>query len=397
MSSRAFPKRVSCSPAGGSFIKTVLVNDTSGTHNPGCQGTVHQLLKIASGEGLDIVSRLRVGYPDSYFHDCFRTPPIPSLAQRAAGKLNRTFSKRQPRPVEAEISEEKFESSILRLSEQLKAAWKPFELVLVNGEGTIHHQMRGAIGLVGLCAAAKLAGKQVALVNCSIFDLPTVLLQKLGKSVDQISVREPLSFRYLQDNGISATQSADSLFLMNTNEAEDTELVLESGSVIYTPGVLTSSKQVPERVVAEDIQQLIASGHSVYYWVVESEDEKLAGVAHQTGAKVIPLASIRWNHVPALMKAAEFVVSGRYHVNIFAALFGTPFVPMETNTSKMKGLLELTGGESFSVRAFDSGVSVADPAEQFLPSSSAIEACRALASQSFSNDHSIKTSNAGLI
>lgn len=275
---------------------------------------------------------------------------------------------------------------VFQLSEQLKTAWEAFELVLVNGEGTIHHQLSGAVGLIGLCEAAKRAGKYVALVNCSIFELPEMMLERLKTSVDQVTVREPLSFRYLQDSGIAATQSADCLFLMDANEAVDTTVVLDTASVLYTPGVLTSSGSVPEKVVAEDIKKLTDAGHPVYYWIVEAEDEKLASIAHQAGAKIIPLSMVRWNQVPSLMEAATFVVSGRYHINIFAALSGTPFVPMETNTEKMKGLIELTDGLT-SIRSFSSADDISDPALRFLPSRTAIQRCRSLAEKSFSSEH----------
>jgi polysaccharide pyruvyl transferase WcaK-like protein len=43
----------------------------------------------------------------------------------------------------------------------------------------------------------------------------------------------------------------------------------------------------------------------------------------------------------SVIAGSEMLVGGRFHLAIFAALQGTPVVPFEGNTHKIKGLVEL--------------------------------------------------------
>ena len=85
---------------------------------------------------------------------------------------------------------------------------------------------------------------------------------------------------------------------------------------------------------------------------MEAEDEHLASAAKQAGAAIISLGAVNWLELITLMKSISLVISGRYHINIFASICGVPFLPMQTNTSKMDGLLELLGCADSPVRDF---------------------------------------------
>jgi polysaccharide pyruvyl transferase WcaK-like protein len=230
----------------------------------------------------------------------------------------------------------------------MEPIWREADGLVVNGEGTIHHDAVGALTLIGLCTAAKRLGKHVALVNCSMFELDPFLLDMLRMHVDELVVREPVTLRYLQARQIPARLSADCLFLAGvpsgSSLAGRTWAKGTLPRVIYTPGVLSSTAQIGGQMVANDIRDLGASGREVLYYVVEPEDEPLARVAAAHGARIVPLGAVPWQEVITFLRTAELVVSGRYHINIFSALAGVPFIPMETNTPKMHGLLELIGG-----------------------------------------------------
>lgn len=242
------------------------------------------------------------------------------------------------------VSAELWNREIDRLAAHMSPLIQECDCLVVNGEGTIHDDGVGALALVGMCVAAKRLGKQVRLLNASVFDLDPLLLKALREHVDDLAVREPISQRYLEIQGIKSRLSADCLFLAK----EKSHSLVRSGwertkrsRVIYTPGVLAGSGKIAAEAVGRDISALISEGHEVLYYVVELEDERLAGAAHAAGARIIPLGAFDWREVIPLLQTADFVVSGRYHINIFAILAGIPFVPMETNTKKMHGLLEL--------------------------------------------------------
>jgi len=259
--------------------------------------------------------------------------------------------------------------------------------MILNGEGTIHHAGVGALTLLGFCKIVKELNKKIVIVNCSIFDLEPFLLETLREYVDGIAVREPLSFRYLSDHGIPAMQAADCLFLMEDgyeNEFYWPELEASKKYALYTPGVLAAFGRVSGDGVRRDISQLRRAGYEVFFHVVETEDERFASDAAQAGARILPLGCLNWRRVPSFLRRMEMVVSGRYHINIFAALAGVPFLPLSTNTGKMAGVLELLSpARTISVREWGSETPELNLAGAFLADKSQVERCRELARKNF--------------
>ena len=349
--------------------KAIFLNDTSGTSNPGCQGTVSCLLDLLASNHLSVISRLPVGYGYREFSHCNVAPPVPSLTERLRNRIARTIPGLKhwsggtaTETFKRSLCPDRWTAAIDGFTRRVEPVWVEADHLIVNGEGTIHHDSIGARNLIGLCVAGKRLGMHVSILNCSIYELSETLLAALRQSVDQIVVREPISFRYLADQNISATLAADCLFRASSRLEESpdvlpgfvSDFLRHHGNVaVYTPGVLSGSGQVAKSAVTADIRSLVADGYKVFYYVVEAEDEHLAAAASNAGAKILPLGSLNWTEVFTLLRSVSLVVSGRYHINIFAAISGVPFIPMETNTAKMDGLLELLGCVDRPVRDFN--------------------------------------------
>jgi len=339
-------------------MRIILANDTSGTSNPGCKGTVSGLLSCLSRDGHEVVSRIPVGYGYHKFARSFVRPEVKALfpGQKrlvASAKMILTGSLAHPQ-TPSHLCRDTWEGIVTAEIPRLAALWSEADALVVNGEGTIHDDSTGALTLLGLCMVAKRLGLNVALVNCSIYGLSDWLLDIIRHDVDFLSVREPLSREYLLSHGITAHQSSDCLFAAEHGRS------ISQGSrdevyrpIIYTPGVLAGGEKVSVGAVARDVRALADGGVPVHYLVVEEEDEWLASVAAEAGATVIPLGSIPWERMTDYLGSAKCVVSGRYHINIFSMLAGIPFLPLETNTPKMKGVLRLVGvGDSGSIRSW---------------------------------------------
>jgi hypothetical protein len=354
-------------------MKTIFANDTSGTSNPGCQGTVHGLLQTAQSRGLEIVSRLPLGYGYSLFQRLAPVTPGRSFHARVAAKIvsraSRAWRREHGHASSRETTSlvqtdvlcpDRWQAGTKTLSDRVGPIWKQADLLLINGEGTIHHDAVGARTLLAMCVVARELGLQVAIVNCSIYDLHPLLLEPLRSSVNLLSVREPLSGAWLSQQGIASDQSADSLFTALSECGSLGKLLVDVDSQgkfrllqqrlglperfsLYTPGVLSGSGSIHSDYVRRDVTALRQSGVPVVYYVVEAEDERLASAAVEAGAMVLPLGSLTWRDVVPVLRQASVVISGRYHINIFSLMAGTPFVPMETNTLKTAGLLELLG------------------------------------------------------
>ena len=149
---------------------------------------------------------------------------------------------------------------------------------------------------------------------------------------------------------------------------------------VYTPGVLSCSDRISSAVIRRDIAQIREAGLLPLYYAVEQEDEKFSDAAADSGADVVPLGALRWKEVVPILSEAETVVSGRYHINIFAALANVAFVPLESNTPKMQGLLEHLSVPTSFVRSWKSEETVPlklDQAVRVAPD--VLERCAALA------------------
>jgi hypothetical protein len=306
---------------------------------------------------IQIVSKHPIGYGYREFADCDSPVPLPKLVSRIIRRVSRIIPGLDAQVSKATVADglpslclDRWNGAIERFAHRLAPIWSQVDYLIVNGEGTIHHDSIGARNLIGLCVAGKKLGMHVSILNCSIYELSEPLLSSLRQSVDQIVVREPNSFRYLAEQKVPATLSADCLFLASSLHQTlacelptlAKELLQNDGKVaLYTPGVLSGSGQVAESFVTADIQSLVSGGYNVIYYVVEAEDEHFAAAAQSAGASIMPLGSLGWKEVFNFLKFVSLVVSGRYHINIFAAIAGVQFIPMETNTSKMNGLLEL--------------------------------------------------------
>jgi len=205
--------------------------------------------------------------------------------------------------------------------------------------------------------------------------------------VDGIAVREPLSLRYLADHAIPATQSADCLFLMEGGDEREfawPELEPSKKYALYTPGVLAAFGRVRGEAVQRDVAQLRLAGYEVFFHVVEIEDERVAPDAAQAGARILPLGCLNWRQVPRFLRRMGMVVSGRYHINIFAALAGVPFIPLSTNTGKMAGVLELLSpNRKISVREWGRETPGLDLDTAFFAEKAEVEKCRELAKRNF--------------
>lgn len=278
-----------------------------------------------------------------------------------------------------------FEALADAFAERLEASWHGIDALIVNAEGTIHSDAPGAHALLALCVVAKRFGKTVVVTNGSFYKLSDYLLEALQKSADYIAVREPVSWRYLKEKRIKATLSADCLFLMDKGVFAGIDVFPYADGqpyAVYTPGVLASTGRVTETTVKSDIGVIKAAGVKPLYYIVEQEDERFARTAANCGALVVPLGAMGVRELVPFLSGANFIVSGRYHMNIFAALAGTPFLPLQSNTPKVEALLEILGVKGGFVREWSGekdGVELLDLEKAVCVAPEEIASCAELA------------------
>jgi hypothetical protein len=118
-------------------------------------------------------------------------------------------------------------------------------------------------------------------------------------------------------------------------------------TALYTPGVLASlghPSYQPEEVIRQ-FAVLDAHGWKPTFLRIDDREAPLARAVADAGWAVEDNREIRWEDFGSYLQQFGHVVSGRYHVLVFAAMAGVPATALPSNTWKIDGLIELLGGQ----------------------------------------------------
>ena len=202
-------------------------------------------------------------------------------------------------------------------------------VVVVNGEGTIHHtdQRWAARQLIESARYLKRRwASKVFLINAT---LEAVAPEDEGylHDFDQVFVRENKSLKYLQSLGIAGAVMVPDLSLLSRHEGP----AMRSEQTVVTDSVLP---QISARLAAY---------------------AKRASLPFQPMQPSRPVSYLRWaigsrsldeNALAyyRLLAGSSGVVTGRFHAALFCIHARTPFLAVASNTSKIQqALLDATG------------------------------------------------------
>jgi polysaccharide pyruvyl transferase WcaK-like protein len=146
--------------------------------------------------------------------------------------------------------------------------------------------------------------------------------------------------------GANAVQAADCAWLTQPGSVEQARSILAKAGVEGKFAVMTGSASVHKWPVEHQkavVQTLCDRGMSVLYTYSDRKDEPVSralGTEH-----VVTDRESSFAQLTTIQSLAEIVVGGRFHPTILAALVGTPFVAVPSNTHKMSGLMEMLGAQ----------------------------------------------------
>jgi polysaccharide pyruvyl transferase WcaK-like protein len=226
------------------------------------------------------------------------------------------------------------------------------DLVLINGEGTLHLLNHGPKVLLYIAyLSKKYFGKKVQLINHSCFpndhevlpDSPeSTLYRHVYTCFDYVAVREHKSLAILQRLGIAATLAFDNMplyvkrhYTIGNVQKEKNLIVATSSRIQYDglPAIVAYLKAMR----AQGFNIIVLSGAAAD----PAEDElyfadRLLAVFPK--ARHVVAKSVReWL---SELEKATLLVSGRFHYTIAAGLVGTPAVVFDANTPKNKAICE---------------------------------------------------------
>ncbi len=236
------------------FVTLFLANDTSAVPHAGCKAVMRSLIAAIEGAGLTIVGRHVTGT--------------------------------------REIDE---------------AAFAAAEIVLVNGEGTIHHSGPRALYLLHLIRRAKRRGKRVLLVN-ALFQQYDAPAEDMLSGLALLTVREPRSAAFARRFGgeplTLLDSAADPAFL-----AGGTAQPLMAGRVI---------------------------GGTHRHGLIPDLFDRLEGPK-------LTLRHLPFEDIVATLRQAEVYLTAQHHGVYAAALAGCPFVTSPSNSHKIESFVDWTG------------------------------------------------------
>lgn len=326
-------------------MKIILINDTTNWYHFGCTGTSTAIINQIKKLNHEITT---VPITETY--------KIKSTPNTKAGFLNEKEYKR-----------------FIKDNYQLISTIEQYDILVINGEGTLHGKNQAPLSLLYLAYITKTKlHKNVQIINHSVYptngfsinssqeheivDIYTLVYNV----IDFTAIREPVSYKLMTDLGIKATESFDCLPLYIQNNYKSSFAIKPSNSELLIAGSATWLQLDILSNKSGNINEYTQSLH-LFKKYLQTMSDRGFSIKFLLGAKDYPakdeLEFIKFmqdNDFKAdwivyeaktiedwlnTIATASLLVSGRFHHTIAAACLETPFIPLSSNTPKMTGLI----------------------------------------------------------
>lgn len=301
----------------------LLINDTSEAYHWGCYATATEIRLTLEESGYAVSSI-----------------PVADIHNLSPGPL-----------AEPQFSDEGFRRAFLHDNPDIAGQLEKADIVVVNGEGTLHGLRRASFNLLYLIRLADAVfGKPVAVINTSVFpygngahdDGAARLYRTMLGSADHLIVRESASLGVAETCGLEATLSFDCLprYWARTGPPDTT--AAQSGEVILGGGFgLTPEVMLTLLEGAKDILR----GYTLVYVTgangqPANDDTPFIEVLKASRLNIEHRVTASFEDWRSTIANADALISGRFHHTIAAACAGTPAVVFAAGTPKNTGLCE---------------------------------------------------------
>jgi polysaccharide pyruvyl transferase WcaK-like protein len=259
----------------------------------------------------------------------------------------------EPRPAQGkDFTDPDFAARFFEHNKAVYHALTEADVVVVNGEGTLHRLNPGPVTLLYLMYAARcFLGKPVHLINHSFFpsgsETPDpsadTIYGAVASVLTRIVPRETASAGVLRRLGLSVEQGFDCLPLFIARHR------IEPASFRTGPVVLAGGISI-EQETAERIARVVShtAGNSRPVLFLTGAKARPAGEdatvfawmsAQFPGLQRVEATSMsEWLQTIA---TASCLVSGRFHHTIAAAMLGTPLIVLPSNTPKVSAVCDM--------------------------------------------------------
>jgi hypothetical protein len=234
------------------------------------------------------------------------------------------------------------------------AAIDEADLILVNGEGTIHHDAERGRILLTAAAYARDRGKASVLINAT-WEGNSADMAALAAGFDLVSVRDGRSAAELRAHGVACRVVPDISLLTEAPPSRRGEALLYTDNVVPARGLelyglgrrigaaplsIFHHKRSPGEVLTFMRRYVTRNPPPTPRTLLMAERAGWNDVVGQTDD---PAAWVR------RFGEARLVITGRFHVATFCLVTGTPFLATPSNTQKIEALVEDAGLEPWRV------------------------------------------------
>lgn len=292
------------------LLKALLVNDTSEYHH-GSRLVIDTIVTLLRGKGISVSARLPNCFSEQEYNDVLKM--VPSV-----------------------------------------------DIVIINGEGTLHHNSEKGVSFLGIGQVASSLGIPVALINATIEKNPLAFYETI-RSFDLIAVRESLSLRCLSSFRKTVLVTGDiSLNNACLHSSLPRSASSGTGSFAFTDSV--------RKDASENLWRLACKTKNPTFPTLFPSPpigERLARLLRGSTRKANkydnfarfpmyrPLISRSYHSFAKQISESRLLVTGRFHAVCFAIKVGIPFIAVESNTYKIEGMLADAGLECRSLDSAD--------------------------------------------
>lgn len=236
-------------------------------------------------------------------------------------------------------------------------------MVIINGEGTMHHSSPFALRLLKAARYCESLRVPVFLVN-SVWQENSPRSIRMSKSLSKIFVRESHSLRSLKSSGLNGEMVPDLSFATGIasfdNLSRSNVMVSDSVDRSVTKILFSVHQSIPGskfislRPARDDVSsvadveplevspKIISRFRSfslrAFVTTLLVRIASIFDTSFQLATR--SLEKLTFNDLINNLMEARIVVTGRFHLVCFCILTGTPFIATASNSHKIQGLLE---------------------------------------------------------
>lgn len=278
-------------------MKAILLNDTSAAFHTGCELVIKNTLALCEEAGIEIAKRISFD----------KTPDF---------------------------------TQIIEQHPQVR-------LVLINGEGTMHHDRPAALALGQAAAEAKQRGRYVVLFN-TVWE-GNDRLNEFLPNFDLIFCRESLSSHAILDNGYHAETVPDMVFATEPPDVSD--ISRKQGTAVMDSVSSALSRRLARFSILHGYPFFPLSQTNYDRF---SRNRLMNGFLTWRGGA--PL--YYWKEdLPKALSRFQRAISGRFHGTCLSFLSATPVASIASNTHKIQGLYKDIGLDPNTIHPVDRAIS----------------------------------------